>query len=297
MRVNPNLVSDMLSAIGRVQQQQATALLQISTGKRVNIPSDDPSAAAGLVENHTRADQVDQYTRNGNTVSGILQTADSVLSSVVSALNQAISVGVEGASGTLSDANRNTLAAQVRGTLESIVTQANTSYRGIHLFAGTDTTTIPFTPSTTAPSGYQYNGNSGTNSVAIGDGYQVQVNLPGDQLFQQQGADVLDSLQRLVSSLQSGDSTNIGTATNKLRDALDHVTQQRAFYGNAIKQINSQESFLRSEVVNVKSEENSLVGIDLASAAARLTQAQNATQATLAATARILPTTLLDYLR
>jgi flagellar hook-associated protein 3 FlgL len=297
MRLNPNITPYMLSAIQRVQQEQAVALQQIATGKRVNVPSDDPAAAASLVENHNRSDLVDQYTQNSNTLLGILQTADSVLSSIVGEVSQAVSVGVEGANGTLSDANRETLAQQVLGTLESVVSQANTAYRGIHLFAGTATTTIPFTPSTSAPSGFQYNGNDSVNSVAIGDGYQVQVNLPGDQLFSQPGSDLLGSLQQLVTELRAGDSAAIGTATNQLRTALDHITQQRAFYGNVTNQIKSQETFLQSEAVNIKSEENSLVGVDLTSAAMRLSQAQTAMQATLAATARVLPEILLDYLQ
>jgi len=297
MRVNPNMVPDMLSAIDRVQQEQAIALLQISTGKRVNAPSDDPMAAAALVQNHSRSDLADQYTQNGNTVLGIVQTADSVLSSVASEVSQAISVGVEGANGTLSDANRETLAKQVAGTLESVVSQANTTYRGIHLFAGTATTTVPFTASSAAPSGYQYNGNSNVNLVAIGDGYQVRVNVPGDQIFQQSGADLLGSLQQLVSTLRGGDTAAIGTATNQLRQALDHLNQQRAFYGDVANQIKTQETFLQNETVDIQSEENSLVGVDLAAAATNLNQAQTATQATLAATARVLQVNLLDYLK
>jgi flagellar hook-associated protein 3 FlgL len=216
---------------------------------------------------------------------------------VVNEVSQAVSVGVEGANGTLSDANRLTLAQQVSGALQSVVSQANTAYRGIQLFSGTATTTVPFTVNSSFPSGYQYNGNSSQNSVMIGDGYQVQMNLPGDQVFQQPGNDVLGSLQNLVIALQSGDSTTIGTATNQLRSALDYVTQQRAFYGNVTSQLNTQETFLQNEKVNISSEENSLVGVDLAKAATDLSQAQVATQATMAAAARVMQQTLLDYLK
>ena len=294
MRVNPNAVPDVLAAIQQVQQAQATALQQISTGRRVNVPSDDPAAAAALVQNHNRSAINDQYTQNATTVQGIMQAAESVLSSMVSEVSQAISIGVEGANGTLSAANRATLAEQVSGTLDSVVSQANTAYRGIHLFAGTDSTTVPFTAST---SGYQYNGNSGVNSVAIGDGYSLAVNIPGDQMFQQPGSDLMGSLQQLVSALQSGDTAAIGTATNQLRSALDYVTQQRAFYGNVASQINTQETFLQNESVSFKSEENSLVGVDLATAATNLSQAQTASQATMAAAARVLQQSLLDYLK
>jgi len=224
----------------------------------------------------------------------MMQAAESVLNSVVSEVSQAISIGVEGANGTLSAANRATLAEQVSGTLDSVVSQANTAYRGIHLFAGTDSTIVPFTASS---SGYQYNGNSGVNSVAIGDGYSLAINIPGDEMFQQPGSDLMGSLQQLVGALQNGDTTAIGTATNQLRSALDYVTQQRAFYGNVASQINTQETFLQNESVNFKSEENSLVGVDLATAATNLSQAQAASQATMAAAARVLQQSLLDYLK
>ena len=249
MRVNPNLAPDLLTSISAAQQAQATALQQIATGRRVNLPSDDPAAASALVQNHNRADMNDQYTQSGNTVLGMMQTAESVLTSVVNEVSQAVSVGVEGANGTLSNANRQTLAQQVSGALQSVVSQANTAYRGIQLFAGTATTTVPFTVNSSSSSGYQYNGNSNVNSVMIGDGYEVQMNLPGDQVFQQPGNDVLGSLQNLVTALQSGDSTTIGAATNQLRSALDYVTQQRSYYGNVTSQLNTQETVLPNEKV------------------------------------------------
>lgn len=296
MRVNPNMVPDVLAAISHAQEAQDAALQQISTGKRVNQPSDDPATAAALVENQSRADAVDQYTQNGNTVLDMVQTADSALSSVVSDVNQAISVGVEGANGTMSDADRQTLANQVAGTLSSVVSLANTSYGGIHLFGGTATTTVPYTTDTTSPSGYQYNGNDGVNSVAIGDGYEVPVNVPGDQLFQHSGADLLGSLQQLVTALQGGDTTAIGAATNQVRSALDYVNQERTFYGNVSNQINAQESFLQNETVSLKAQETSLAGVDMATAATNLSQAQIATQAALEAAAKVLPESLLNYL-
>jgi flagellar hook-associated protein 3 FlgL len=297
MRVNPNIVPDVLAAIARTQQAQAVSMLEMSTGKRVNLPSEDPAAAAGLVQNHTRADVVDQYTQNGNTVLQLLQTADSTLSSVVSEVNQAISLGVQGANDTLSAGDREALAQQISGTLANVVSQANLSYGGTYVFAGTATTAVPFTASSSAPSGYQYNGNSNVNSVAIGDGFQIPVNVPGDQLFQHSGADLMGSLQQLITALRGGTSSAIGTATNQLRDALDYLSQQRVFYGNVMAQINSQETFLKSDTVNIKSQENSLVGVDMTTAVTDFTQSQAANQATMAAAARVLQETLLDYLR
>jgi len=297
MRVNPNMLPDVLAAIARTQKAQSVALQEMSTGKRVNLPSDDPAAASALVQNHTRSDTVDQYTQNGNSVLQMLQTADSALSSVVSEVSQAVSLGVEGANGTLSDGDRQSLAQQVSGTLANVVSQANLSYAGIYVFAGTASTSAPFTPSDSSSSGYQYNGNGNVNSVVIGDGVEIPVNVPGDQLFQHSGTDLLGSLQELASALRDSSTSAIATATTQLRNALDYLSQQRVFYGNVMNQISSQETFLQNETVNIKSQENTLVGVDMTTAATDFSQAQAASQATMAAAARVLQETLLDYLK
>ena len=78
---------------------------------------------------------------------------------------------------------------------------------------------------------------------------------------------------------------------------FDFITGQRIFYGNAVNQLNSTQSFLQQEQVTLKSQANNLVGADLTKAATDLTRAQTAHDAALAAAAKILPTSLLDYLR
>ena len=68
MRVNPNTTNDLLLALARTEKEARTAFLQVSTGRSVNLPSDDPTAAAVLVGNHMRADQTDQYLRSITSV-------------------------------------------------------------------------------------------------------------------------------------------------------------------------------------------------------------------------------------
>ena len=214
MRVNPNITPDILTAIWQTQAQENTALQQISTGRRVNVPSDDPAAAAALVGNLNSSAQTDQYLQNTTSIEGQLQTADSTLSSVVSVLNQAISLGVQGANGTLSASDQQGIAQQVIGIQSQVLQLANTSYQGIYIFAGTATTTPPFVADTSQPSGVTYNGNSNTNTVEIGTGRNITVNMPGDQMFQGAGGDVMNSLQGLITALQSGDTTAIGNANS-----------------------------------------------------------------------------------
>jgi flagellar hook-associated protein 3 FlgL len=296
MRVDPNMVPNMLDAIQQSEATLSTALQQVATGKSVNVPSDNPSAAADMVQNTMETAAVDQYTQNVSSVLSTVQTADSALSSVVTSLTQAVSLGTEGANGTNSAANQQEIAEQVQGILSSVVSEANTTYQGTYLFGGTASTTAPYTADPTSPSGYTYNGNDDVNSVQIGDQMSVQVNLPGSQIFSNANTNVIGSLSSLVSALQSGNTAAISTATTAVNTALSYVSQQRVVYGNAESQLNAQDTYLQSETVTLASQENSLIGIDEATAATNLSQAETANSAALAAAAKVLPNTLLNYL-
>jgi flagellar hook-associated protein 3 FlgL len=297
MRVNPNFTPDILTDLWQSQAQEQTFIEQLATGKRVNMPSDDPAAAAADVQNQAFQGQTDQYLKNTTSLEAMFQTADSTLSSVVSSLNQAISLGVQGANGTLSSADMQAIAQQVQGIQSQMVGLGNTSYEGSYLFGGTDTQSPPFTLDSTQSSGVRYNGNAGVNTVDIAQGRSIQTNVPGSQIFQGAGGNIMNSLQQLVTALQSGSSANIGTATTQLTSALSYLSQQRVFYGSAANQLSANQSFLQQEQVNLKTQDNNLVGADLAAAATGLAQAQTAQSAALAALAKVIPQSLLDYLK
>lgn len=294
MRVNPDPTADILAAIWQTQSKEQTALEQLSTGRRVNRPSDDPSAAASEVENLAQQARVDQYLQSVGSLRAQLQTADSTLSTVITALSRAVSLGVEGGNGSLTSSNLQQIAVEVQGILDQVVQAANISFQGNFLFSGTNTSTAPFTQ---GAGSVTYNGNSGVNTVEIADGRTLQSNIPGDQLFQKPGADVIGSLQQLVTALQSGDFTAIRAATPAVSSALNYLSSQRVFYGNALNQLDADEASLNQRTLNLQTLDTALVGADTAKAATALSAAETAHQAALAAAARVLPVSLLDYLK
>jgi flagellar hook-associated protein 3 FlgL len=294
MRVNPNITGDILAALARTQKESAIDLQQVTTGRRVNVPSDDPTAAAVLVGNHARADQADQYLRSLNSIQSELETADATISSVVTTLQRAISLGVQGANGTLSDANRLSIAGDVAGIQQQLLSLANLSFQGRYVFAGTNSKNPPFVLDASQASGVRYDGNAGVNAVEVGEGYRLQVNLPGSQIFAQPGASVFQAIHDLMVSLQT--NSGIDTAVAQVRAAFDQVTSKRVFYGNALNQLQSQETFLGSVKLQLASEENKVGGADLAAALSRLSNAQDARTATLQAAAKISEVNLFDFL-
>jgi len=295
MRIDPNLVPTILADLQQSQVSLNTALQEVSTGKSVNVPSDNPAAAADMVQNTIESGDVDQYTQNVNSVLSTVQSASSVLSSVVTSLTQAVSLGTEGANGTNTSSNLQAIATQVNGILSTVVSAANTSNGGSYLFGGTSSST-PYTADSSSSTGYTYNGNNDSNSVAIGDNLSVQVNIPGSQLFSNPSNNVIGSLSSLVSALQSGNSADIESATSAVDSAIGYVGQQQAIYGNAETKLNSQQTFLQQDTVTLSTQENNLIGVNEATAATDLSQAETDNSAALAAAAKVLPNSLLNYL-
>ena len=296
MRVVTNLIPNILADLQNSQATLNTALQEVSTGKSVNVPSDNPAAAAQMVGNTMETANVDQYTQNVSSVLSMVQTADSTLSTVVSALTRAVSLGTEGANGTNNASDQQAIAQQVQGILSSVIAAANTTYNGVYLFGGTESANPPFAADSSSATGYVYNGNNNTNSIAIGDNISVQSNVPGSQIFMNANGSVLGALSTLVSALNSGDTASISTATTAVTTALNNVSQQRVFYANAESQLNSQETYLQKETVTLSSQQNSLIGVDEAQAATLLAQAETDNSAALAAAAKVLPMSLINYL-
>jgi len=295
-RINPNTLPDMVAAMQAAQQNAQTAAQQVSTGRRVNNPGDDPAAVAALVINDAQTSQDAQFQTNISDLQSKFQVADSVMNSASQLLTSAISLGTQGATGTLTAANRQSIAAQVAGLQKQLLSLANTSYQGTYIFSGTDVTTQPFSENSSAPSGVTYNGNSAETTVQISQGQSIQTNLPGDQVFANSAGNAFAALNDLTNALNSG--TGIAAANTEVQNAFDQLNNQRVFYGNSLNQLQSTESFLSQDTVNLSSQQNSLIGADLTQAISTLSQAQTAEQASISATAQILNLpTLLSYIK
>jgi flagellar hook-associated protein 3 FlgL len=294
MRVNPNPMPDLLAALNQSQLETQQASLEISTGRSVNEPSDDPAAAALLVVNNDQATFNSGYLQSLGAVQGQLSTADSTLSSVTTALQQAISLGVEGANGTVSASDQAAIVVQLQGIQSQLVSLANTSYQGHYVFAGTRTNTPPFVVDNASPSGVDYVGNADVNQVSIGSGYNLDVNMPGSQLFSASGNDVFLALNSLIQAVQS--NVGIAAAVNAVSAASSYLSAQRVFYGNAMDQAQSQTTYLNTAKLQISQQQTTLGGADVAAAATNLAQSQTDTQAALAAIGKLSQDSLFNYL-
>jgi flagellar hook-associated protein 3 FlgL len=298
MRVNPNYTANMVSLLNQSQQDETNALTELSTGRRVNNPSDDPAAEAAMVAENSRSASVDQYTASSDSLTEVLNTADSTLSSVVTLLQRASTLGVEAAnSATMNQTDLNSIANELSGIQSQMLSLANTSYAGQYLFGGTVTDTAPYVADATVAGQVDYAGNDQQNKVQIGTGLSVGANLPGSSIFSNSSGNVFDALQSMITACQSGSNSGITGAITKLSAASDTVNTARVFYGNTVNELTSNESYLSQEKVNIASYENTLVSCDTATATTAVTQAEYQRNATVAAAAKMNQVSLLDYLK
>jgi len=277
-----------------LQQQENTTLAQMASGKRVAKPSDDPAAAGSLVQVLSQSKQVDTYTQNATTLQSKLQLSDSTLSSVVTALERASTLGINAANVTLSDSDRSAIAEELQGIQQQVLSLANTSSQGTFLFAGTASTSKPFLADNTSSSGVTYAGNDETNSVEISAGYKIQTSVSGSDLFLNSSGNVFQTLQDLITAVQS--NSGIATASNAVGQARSQLSAQRVFYGNVMNQLTSNSTVLQNESTQLSGRENSLSAADLAQAATQLVSLQTSVNAVMSAASKTMGNSLFDYL-
>jgi len=282
MRVNPNYIANLAVALNTSQAAEQHLTEELSSGVRVNSVGEDPIAAGQNVMLLNQIRQDDSFTQSANLVTGRLQVADSALGSVVSQLTKAISLATGANNGTRSANDVQAAAQEIAGIRDEIMTLANTSYQGQFIFAGTHTASAPFSTSTaTSPATTNYAGDNNLSYLRLPNGQQIQLNVPGNQIFQGPGAkDVFAALNNLIADYSSGtvDHAQAATDSEALMSALSHVSQQRVMIDNSITSLSAASEAATNEKTQLTVAQTNLMQADIAQVATRLSLA--ATQQT-----------------
>src|SRR3984957_10723487 len=147
MRVDPSYVSNLVGSLDQAQANEQQLTAELSSGVAINSLSQNPVAAGENVLLLNQIQQDDSFTQSSSLVTGQLQVADSALGSVVSQLTQAMSLATSANNGTMNASNVQSIGLQISGILSEVESLANSNYQGQYIFAGGQTTTVPFTTS------------------------------------------------------------------------------------------------------------------------------------------------------
>jgi len=273
MRVYPYYATNLTGSLDQAQVSQEQLTNELSSGVRINSLSDDPVAAGQNVVLLNQIQQDDSFTESSNLVTGQLQVADSALGSVVTELTSAITLATSANNGTMNSSNVKSIGNQISGITDEIMTLANSSYQGQYIFAGGQTSTVPFTTTNTVPAVTTYNGDSNVDYIETPAGQKIQLNVPGSDIFLGSGTNsVFGALNALVADYSSGtvDTTQAVADTTALNTALNYVSQQRVTIDDSINQLSAASDAMTSNKTQLTTAQSNLMQADVASVSTNL---------------------------
>lgn len=170
-----------LSAMQRLQAALDQTQRQISSGRRILTPSDDPLAAARAVEIRESIGRLEQFDRNATIANNRLQQEESSLASVNNVLQRVRELALQANNATQTNETRQLIAVEMRQSLDQLVQIANEKDgSGNYLFSGNLEST---TPVTRMGGTFSYNGDQGQRYIQIGEGRQVADGDSGSAVF------------------------------------------------------------------------------------------------------------------
>jgi flagellar hook-associated protein 3 FlgL len=297
MRVDPFYVLNLSSSLDQTQASQEQLTQELSSGLRVTSIGDDPVAAAQNVQLLNTIQQDDSFTQTTSLTQGMLQVTDSALGSVVTQLNQALSLADQANNGTLNSSDLKAISNQIAGIRDEVLSLANTNYQGQYVFGGSQTGTTPFTlNSATTPATVTYNGDSDVNTLVSPTGQSIQLNVPGNQIFTSATANVLGTLNNLVADYASGTAGSGVADTAALNTALNFVSQQRVTIDNSITRLTSASGAATEEATQLTAVQTNLMQADIAGVSTQLSLAQSQQSALVEVIASLGQGSLFDKL-
>jgi len=292
------MASRALADLHRANAAVAHSSQQVSTGNRMQRPSDDPHGVQRAIILRGDLAAVSQYRSNVEHAMGWTQATDSALSSINDVLQRVRELTVQGGNDSIGAQNRADLAGEIDGLISQAKAAANARYDGQYIFAGHVTDTPPYVPDGSDA----YAGDNGAIVRTIGPGVSVRLN-PGGGAILGDGTDgkALDVLRDIAAHLRSSNPADLNalrttdltaidgtlTAINTARAESGATTNRLTAASNRLIDLEASTEKIRSEVEHV----------DLAEAISVLSNHQAIYQAALKATAQTLDQrTLMDFL-
>ncbi|ADI30095.1 flagellar hook-associated protein FlgL [Methylotenera versatilis] len=287
MRISTNTIYQAgISRISNIQSDQAKLQEQISTGRRISSPSDDPVGAARALEISAAQSGNAKFADTRQTAQLKLNTLESNLTSITSLLVSTQSTLVGAGNATLSDTERGFMASELKGSLDALIGLANTQdASGNYLYAGYKTSTVPFVATA---SGANYAGDSNQQLLQVDTQRQMAINATGDNVFQAGGNDVFATLSNLVTLLntpitnaasQAAYNAGLSTAIGSLKGSVDNVLNVRADIGAKLNEIDNLDTAGSDRALQYSKSLSDLQDTDYASALSDLAKQQTIMEA------------------
>ena len=293
MRVTErSITTQVLSNLQRNLSRGAQLQEQLSSGKQISRPSDSPTGTLTSMQlrSDTRANT--QYSRNADDGQGWLDQLDTSLSDASTQVTVARNLTLQGLNqGTSNPASREALAAQIDNIKDSLIGLANTKYLDRPVFGGTSTSATAYDPTGT------YIGNDGQVARTVGANVKVRVDVNGPEAFGTGSTQLFTVLQGISASLRSNDPAALQAGLNDLDSARNLLTSKASDVGARSNRLTQAKGSAESRLLSLKGQLSDVEDIDLPKTIMEVKLQETSYEAALAAGAKVIQPSLIDYLR
>jgi flagellar hook-associated protein 3 FlgL len=267
---------------------------QITSGKQLTRPSDDPAGVALTMGYNTDIASGETYLRTMDNSVSWLNATDSALDEAGSLLQRARELAVQGANGgTMTTGDLQKIGTEVDNLLKQMVVTGNSSIRGQRLFAGEQIDKDPFAISGSTP-GYTYAGDTGQMRREYDQNAYVVINTPGQATFDP----AIKALFSLKNNLNAGNFDAISASDlTALDKGMDTILTARADVGAKTNRLEAAQDRQNLLQVNLEDLRSKVQDTDITTAISRFSIQETVYNASLQVGGKSIQPSLLDYLK
>lgn len=303
MRITNNTITyNFLSSLNKSLERQNSIQEQLSDGKAIHRPSDDPVKAIRSLRFNSNLTQNEQFTQNLKDAQSWMQTTDGVMSDLSSIMTNIKELVVSASNGTNPQDAVQTTGKSVDNLINQIITLGNTKIGDRYVFSGQMDKTQPFARNGDV---ITFSGDNGKISMPIQPGAATptrdSINLTGVDVFGAGGTEILNHLIEIKQHLDSGTTVDQAWLSNTGLQYLDtdhaSVLQAQTELGTRMSAYDMALNIMGNQNIIITSDVAANEDLDIPRAIIDFKNSENIYKTALSVGARIMPPSLVDFLK
>ncbi|NGZ76124.1 flagellar hook-associated protein FlgL [Saccharibacillus alkalitolerans] len=299
IRMTSNMMSStLLGNLNRNLYNMDNLENQISTGRKITKPSDDPVGVTYALRYRSQLAGNEQFQRATDSAQSWLDETDSQMGSATNVMTRLKELMVQSSTGTYSDSDMQSAANEVEQLKKQLVDIGNSKFGGKFIFNGQEYGTMPY-PTEAGTDYSQVETDNTAVKYVIGENIQFQINTTGNEFFGMSGVEdnVFAVMDRVVSAMRSGNSEGITAEMGNVESRTNQMVSSRSEVGARTNRVELVNSRLLDQEMNTTTLLSKTEDLDVAEALIKATSAQTVYEAALKSSANIMSTSLIDFMR
>jgi flagellar hook-associated protein 3 FlgL len=306
MKVSTSMFFDRASAqLGNVQGSLAKTQEQLSVGKQITKPSDEPDKASLVTRLESEIARQKSYQGNLKSMEIRLKSEETALNNTSDVMYRMKELATQAANDTLSDPDRKTIALEMAELKNQMLSLANSQdSNGNYLFAGSRVSQMPFGPD--AKGVIVYKGDQTRMLVGVGDNRRMNQNIPGSDAFTnvvrddgkggRVGIGFFQAMGDLIDAVKGSNRVAIQRGISEIDTLQQGLSNASAQVGTDLNVVDSQNNVLDEITLRLKTTMSDIQDLDYTEAITKMNKDQLALEAAQSSFAKISKLSLFNYI-